>query len=411
VVIVARVLAFIVGTAIVTGTVASAVKTVVMPRAEPVLLTRWVFVSLRKPFDWAVHKQDDWNDADRIMARFAPFAMVLLPGVWVIVTIFGFIPVYWALGVDVPRDAFIQSGSSLLTLGFAFDHHGPTVAVTFLEATLGLGLVALLISFLPTIYQQFSRREVLVSQLDTRAGTPPSPLALFRRAERIGWVDQLDDLWLDWERWFVEIEESHTSYPALPFFRSPRAERSWITAAGAVLDSAALRASTLDQPRSWQAQLCLRSGYLALRSIAGVYDIEFEPDPQPDDAISVTREEFDAVVDDLLAVGVRVKDDRDQAWRDFSGWRVNYDGPLLALCGLVMAPMAPWSSDRSVHYRQRLLNGRLRNGRIGSVQRARRWRHVQRRAAGPGVTNDPLVDLGPAGGGPAGGGDGDGGVR
>jgi hypothetical protein len=376
---VARVLAFLAGTTIVVGTVASAVKTVVMPRAEPALLTRWVFVSLRRPFDWRVSHADDWPEADRTMARFAPFALILLPGVWLIVTLLGFVPVYWALGVDVPRDAFVQSGSSLLTLGFAFDHHGPTVAATFVEATLGLGLIALLISFLPTMYQQFSRREVLVSQLDTRAGTPPTPLALFRRAERIGWVDELDDLWSDWERWFVEIEESHTTYPALPFFRSPRPERSWITAAGAVLDSAALRASTLDQPRSWQAQLCLRSGYLALRSIAGAFDIDYDDDPSPDDPTSITRAEFDQVVADLVEVGVAVRPDLDQAWRDFAGWRVNYDAVLLALCGLVMAPYAPWSSDRSVNYRLRLLNGR----------RVRRWRDARTTDASGGAGRRP----------------------
>ena len=148
-----------------------------------------------------------------------------------------------------------------------------------MEATIGLGLVALLISFLPTMYQLFSRREVLVSQLDVRAGTPPAPVALFRRAKLIGWIEELDGFWLDWERWFTEVEESHTSYLAMPFFRSPQHGRSWITAAGAVLDTAALRASAIDLPRSWQAQLCLRAGYLALRRIAGAYGIRYDPDP------------------------------------------------------------------------------------------------------------------------------------
>lgn len=223
--------------------------------------------------------------------------------------------------------------------------------------------MALLISYLPTIYQLFSRREVLVSQLDTRAGSPPTPVALFRRAKRIGWVDQLDDFWLEWERWFAEIDESHTSYLALPFFRSPRHERSWITAAGAVLDSASLRLAAFDIPRSWQAQLCIRAGYLALRNIASSYEVPFDPDPAPDDPISITREEFDQVVDQLAEVGVPIKSDRDQVWRDFAGWRVNYDIPLLALCGLLMAPITPWSSDRSVNYRVRMVSRNNRNHR------------------------------------------------
>jgi hypothetical protein len=357
---VARVLAFVAGATIVMATLTSAVKTVVVPRAEPVLLARWVFVSLRKTFDMRVRRAATWEAADRIMSRFAPFALLMLPLVWVAAVLVGFMPIYWALGVDWPRDAFEQSGSSLLTLGFAADHHEPVLAATFVEAILGLGLVALLISFLPTMYQLFSRREVLVSQLDVRAGTPPTPVALFRRAKRIGWIEELEGFWLEWERWFTELEESHTSYLALPFFRSPHSGRSWITAAGAVLDSASLRASAIDLPRSWQAQLCLRAGYLALRHIAEPYGIRLDPDPAPTDPISITRDEFDQVLAELAAVGVPLRSDRDQAWRDFAGWRVNYDTALLALCGLLMAPLSPWSSDRGINYRVHLVPAGVR---------------------------------------------------
>jgi hypothetical protein len=360
---VARVLAFLAGAAVVLATLASAVKTVAVPRAEPVLLARWVFVGLRKPFDLRVRRAGSWEAADRVMSRFAPFALVTLPLVWVTVVMVAFMPIHWALGVEWPGRAFEQSGSSLLTLGFAVDHGVPVMAATFVEATLGLGLVALLISFLPTMYQMFSRREVLVSQLDVRAGTPPTPVALFRRAERIGWIEDLDGFWLEWERWFTEVEESHTTYLALPFFRSPHHGRSWVTAAGAVLDSAALRASAIDLPRSWQAQLCLRAGYLALRRIAGAYGIRYDPDPAPTDPVSITREEFDEVLDQLAEVGVRLKADRDQAWRDFAGWRVNYDTVLVTLSGLVMAPFSPWSSDRGINYRVRLVPSGIRPAR------------------------------------------------
>jgi hypothetical protein len=357
---VARVLAFVAGAAVVVATLGSAVKSVVVPRAEPVMLSRWVFVNLRRPFDYRVRRAATWEDADRIMSRFAPFALLTLPLVWVAIVIAGFMPIYWALGLDWPRDSFELSGSSLLTLGFAVDHHGPVILVMFVEATIGLGLVALLISFLPTMYQLFSRREVLVSQLDVRAGTPPTPVAMFQRAKIIGWIQELDGFWLEWERWFTEVEESHTSYLALSFFRSPHPGRSWITAAGAVLDSAALRSSAVDMPHSWQAQLCLRAGYLALRRIAGCYGIRVDPDPTPTDPVSITRDEFDEVLDQLAAVGVPLRPDRDQAWRDFAGWRVNYDTALLALSGLLMAPLSPWSSDRSINYRVRLLPARLR---------------------------------------------------
>jgi hypothetical protein len=354
----ARVVAFLGGAAVAIATVTSAVKTVFVPRAEPSLLARWVFVTLRRPFDWRVRRAPTWQAADRVMSRFAPYAMMLLPGVWVACVLVGFAGIHWALGADGWGTAFEVSGSSLLTLGFAVDHDGPSVAATFVEATLGLGLIALLISFLPTLYQQFSRREVLVAQLATRAGTPPTPVGLYRRAERIGWREELEDLWADWERWFAEVEESHTSYLALPFFRSPQHDRSWITAAGAVLDCAALRLSTIEGPRSWQAALCIRAGYLALRRIAGSFNVPYDPDPAPTDPISITRGEFDDVVDQLAEAGVPVRGDRDQAWRDFAGWRVNYDAVLITLASLVMAPYAPWSSDRGPTFRVRLLGRR-----------------------------------------------------
>ncbi len=143
------------------------------------------------------------------------------------------------------------------------------------------------------------------------------------------------------------MDETHTSLAALSFFRSPQPNRSWVTAAGAVLDAAALQASTLDLPRDVNAEVCIRAGYVALRHIADFFGIRYDPNPSPTDPISVTRAEYDEVYDTLKAEGIALKLDRDQAWRDFAGWRVNYDTVLLAMAGLTMAPYAQWSSDRS----------------------------------------------------------------
>lgn len=150
-------------------------------------------------------------------------------------------------------------------------------------------------------------------------------------------------MWPVWEEWFADIEESHTSLAPLAFFRSPRAERSWVTAAAAVLDAAALSRSTLDIERDPQADLCIRAGYVALRQIADFFRISYPADPHfPADPISISRQEFDTACEELRALGAPLKEDREQAWRDFAGWRVNYDAVLVALAGLVMAPDAPW---------------------------------------------------------------------
>jgi hypothetical protein len=132
------------------------------------------------------------------------------------------------------------------------------------------------------------------------------------------------------------------------FFRSPHPERSWITAAGCVLDTAAITASLLDLPRDARTDVMLRSGFFTLRRIADYFGIDYPTDPQPADPITVSRREFDLLCVELRAMDLPLKADRDQAWADFVGWRVNYDTVLVALCGLVSAPPGVWSSDRVV---------------------------------------------------------------
>jgi hypothetical protein len=255
-----------------------------------------------------------------------------------------------ALGVRPLSEAYILSGSSLLTLGFASKHDDLLVTtIEFTEATLGLITVAVLISYLPTMYSAFARREAAVTMLEVRAGSPPSALEMITRVHRIRGLDYLEEMWVAWEVWFSELEESHTSLAPLVFFRSTKPERSWLTAAGTVLDAAALYASTLDRPQSPQAQLCIRAGFLALRYIADFFNIEYPADPHfPQDHISISRQEFDEAYDQLVEAGVPVKANRDQCWVDFAGWRVNYDTVLLRLAALTMAPYAHWSSDRSL---------------------------------------------------------------
>lgn len=344
---IAHILAFVFGLSIVLATLSSAIQTFVLPRAAVSRLTRLTFKVMRKFFDLWVKKLPTYRQRDHAMAFYAPVALFVLPGVWLVIVLLGYACMFWGIGIDNLGDGLTTSGSSLFTLGFAQLPDLPKALLAFSDAAIGLSLLALLIAYLPTMYSAFSQREQAVTLLEVRAGTPPSPVTMVIRLNAIGpdkrW-ETLHQLWTNWELWFVTLDETHTSLPALTFFRSPQPDRSWITAAGAVMDAAALAVSTVDVPRDAQAQLCIRAGFLALRHVAEYFSIPFDPDPQPTDPISLSRAEFDAAYDEMARNNVPLKPDRDQAWRDFAGWRVNYDSLLLDLAILMMAPDAPWLS-------------------------------------------------------------------
>ena len=342
-----RVLAAAAGLFIVVATLGSAIKTVILPRASASSITRWVFLTMRRLYLVIAPRNLSYERRDRRLATYAPISLTVTLGVWLVLVFVGYTLIF--IGVDdLPvREAYTLSGSSLFTLGFAHPSGASATLLVFTEAAIGLFLLALLITYLPAIYSAYSRREVGVTALEVRAGSPPSAREMVWRHWTLERMGELGAVWLEWERWYVDVEESHTSLPSLVFFRSPQPDHSWVTAAGAVLDSAALTLSTVDIPRDVQAEFCLRAGYLCLRRIAGFFKVPFDPDPAPDDPISVSREEWQAAVDELERDGVPLKADQDQAWRDFAGWRVNYDTVLLALANIVGAPPAPWSSDRS----------------------------------------------------------------
>lgn len=343
-----RIILFGAGVAIVIATIYSAVETFVLPRSANDRLTRYVFWVVFSLFQIFTHRARTYEERDRVMAFFAPVALLVLPPTWIFLVMMGFMLMFWSVGYGDWIQSLEVSGSSVLTLGFVAVKSFPEYFLAFIEALIGLILIALLIAYLPTIYSAFQRREQMVNLLEVRAGSPPTAWEMILRYNRIHGLNQMNVLWRDWELWFVDVEESHTSISAITFFRSIQPDRSWITAAGAILDAAALSRSTLDIPADPQADLCIRAGFITLRSICDFYRIPYNAAPKPDDPISIARVEFDAVCNDLASKGVPIKADRDQAWRDYAGWRVNYDVPLLALCALTLAPYAPWSSDRSL---------------------------------------------------------------
>jgi len=356
------------GVAIVVGTLLSAVRTVVVPRPEQVLITRLVFGGLRPVFRF-VARFGPAERGDRVLALYAPIALLSLPLVWLLAMLLAFTMLFVATGADGPRAALEAAGSSLLTLGFVRPGTFAGELVAFVGAALTIAIVVLLlVTYLPTMYASFSEREREITMLEARAGAPATGVELLTRLARIHGLGTVDDLWARWEGWFAAVHESHTSQPALAFFRSHRPDQHWVVAAGAVLDGAALFVACVDhaaartdqqtvtvhrrgedqqQVRAPAAELCLRAGFLALRDVARYFRLAFDDDPSPAAPISITREEFDRAWVELEAAGVPLVADREAAWVAWAGWRVNYDTPLLALAGLTWAPRAPWTSDRA----------------------------------------------------------------
>lgn len=326
----------------------SAIKTVVLPRATHSRVSRWTTNSLRLAFRLRTARLDEFRERDRTLAMFAPIALVAMLLAWLAIIFVAYAVMFFCLGGHSFAQALQVSGSSIVTLGTNPAGHFWASMLSYSEAAVGLLLVALFISYFPSIYGAFTRREAGVTLLEVRAGSPPQPSTMLIRYHRIeGRLHQLTDLWRMWEGWFADIEESHTTFPILVHFRSPQPERSWITAAGALLDGAAMWLACVEHVIDPDAQLTLRAGFLALRRIADGFRIPYDPDPSPDGPISVDRHEWETAMDELAQAGVPVLADRDQAWRDWRGWRVNYDTVLLGLARITEAPPVPWVSDRS----------------------------------------------------------------
>jgi hypothetical protein len=187
---------------------------------------------------------------DGLLSHFGPLSMLGLFTGWATALIFGFGLLEFALRPSPATSAngsplseqIYMSGATFFTLGFGdvVPHSGPARFVSVLEAGSGLGFIAVVISYLPVLYQLFARREAHVLQLDARAGSPPTATAMLCRHAEAGGLGKLDDLLREWEAWGADMLESHLSYPMLVYYRSQHDNQSWLAAVAAVMDCCAL---------------------------------------------------------------------------------------------------------------------------------------------------------------------------
>jgi hypothetical protein len=328
----------------------SAARTVVVPRAEPARLARIAFLSARALLLLRLRLtgRSDYETRDRVFALQSPLSLLAQLVTWGVLTYLSFAALFWSLtasrisGASV-ASALDLSGSSMLTLGFDSPSGLVRQLTAFAAASVGLTLLALVIAYLPTLYGAFSRRESLVTKLSVRTDTPPSGPALLARTWELERFDHLEEVWDPWEDWFIDVGQTHTTFPQLSFFRSPHGRNHWVLAAETVLDGASLLLSACDVPRRSRSELCLKAGIHCLISMADFLGIPHHP-PQPEAEIALPREKFDAAFSELRALGVPMQADRDKAWSDFRTTRARYESLLAVIGRMTDAPRSEWSS-------------------------------------------------------------------
>ena len=346
--IVLQIIVFSLGFLIAMGTLYSATKQTVLPGRKKVLLSRTVFRTSFRLFRLVIVRIPSEQLRGTLSALNAPMSVMLLPLTWVILLMIGFTMMFWGVSEPSLGTALSLSGAAITTEGFLAPQGGAQTTVYIMGGVIGLGIVGLLITFLPTVYSIYSQREEVVTRVAFRFGSPPSGVKVLAQAYRLGLAQELDQFWRTWEDWFTDLAETHISNSEVIFYRSSQPGTSWITTAGAILDASALYSSTVDRGDVPWLNLCFQVGSRTLSDIATDVGIPPGSALAPGVSMHVTRAEYDAACEQLSSAGVRLKADREESWRAFVSMRSQYDSALIALAKLVYAPEAPWSSDRKL---------------------------------------------------------------
>ncbi|MEP7289714.1 MAG: potassium channel family protein [Chloroflexota bacterium] len=274
-----QILIMLIGLALIFIILWDAFETVVLPRR---ITRQWRLTSMFYRLTWspwsAVARKKSERDRENFLGLYGPLSLLLLLGVWAIGLIFGFGLLHWGASFSSGEEASLIhylyfSGTNFFTLGL-----GDVVPLTPLgriitvgEAGTGFAFLGLVVAYVPLLYQAFSRREVNISLLDARAGSPPSAIELLQRFCQVTQSTHLDSFFADWERWSAEVLESHMSYPVLGYFRSQHENESWLAALTMVLDASALVIATFDGATGQAANLTFAMARHAAVDLSQVY--------------------------------------------------------------------------------------------------------------------------------------------
>jgi hypothetical protein len=350
----ARYVAALAGLFLVLTSGRSIIGTVIVPRPVSSWLTRRVDQLWTIVFRLVTARITDFRTRDRILAFQVAAVLLSQIVVWLLMFFVGFSLLLWPLVHAGITDAFSTANPALWAIGSEHAHGAAMRTILDIAALCGVVTVTLQISYLPTLYAAFNRRETEVALLNSRAGVPSwGPELLARTHYALGSgvssISTLPQLYYDWERWGADVTESHTTYLPLCRFRSQKPLSSWVTSLLAVLDSAALfLALSPEQAPTVPARLCLRSGFLCFNSIARAMGFDLPEEPDPEGGISLTYEEFLDAIARMGKVNFPIERKPEEAWLHFVGWRVNYERAAYAIAEAIDAVPALWSGPRRI---------------------------------------------------------------
>ena len=324
-----------------------AFETVILPRrvmrayrlARLFFRTTWLFwrAVARKIFSKKVQQS--------FLSYYGPLSLLLLFGIWAAALILAFGMLQWAAGPSSGAAATFRSdiylsGSTFFTLGMGDVTPRTTLArvVAVFEAGTGFGVLAIVISYLPTMFGAFSQREVNISLLDARAGSPPTAGELLRRHGRQRIEDGLGIYLRDWETWSAQLMESHLTYPFLCFFRSQHDNQSWVAAFTAILDVCALLIAYGDGEVKWQAQLTFAISRHAVADLSQVLRLQ----PRESAPNRLAHDDLPKVRALLIECGVPGCTDAGDA--KLKELRSMYEPYLDVLSKLLLMPLPSWGA-------------------------------------------------------------------
>ena len=342
--------AIVVGVLLVAVVLWDAFETIILPRrvTRRIRLARLFYRFTWVPWRSLARRVRSAKHRETVLSYYGPLSLLALFVVWALWLIVGFALVHWGLGSAVVAQPgeranfwldLYFSGTTFFTLGLGdIAPRAPLArAITVVEGGTGFGFLAIVISYLPVLYGAFSRREVNISLLDARAGSPPAAGELLRRHAESGNLAQLGDYLHDWELWAAELMESHLSYPVLCYFRSLHNNQSWLAALTAVLDACTLVLAYTDSVCRWQARLTFAISRHALVDLAQTFGAP--PRTMPMDRLP--PEDLDHLEKLLAPAGFSLRRST-EADAQFTHLRKMYEPFAGSLATLLVMPLPAW---------------------------------------------------------------------